>query len=248
MAKKEDLINQLQPIINETTKLEKFLIDNSNLPGPRSNLELAFAFADIYNNLAVVNQWLKITADQADANNPRSFLAFCAAVSLGNLYNKYKNPALIDILKHLANDRRWRMREAVAFAFQKIGENDFNVLKTIFSEWIYSSNNHEKRAILVALAHPKFLNAANAHFCFEITDIVLQKMQTNENFDVLKKGLEFTISVFVAADFEAGFAFIKKWLGVNKTIDRILKENLKKKRITAKHELEAKDLLSLIQS
>jgi hypothetical protein len=244
VGKREDLIEKLKPIINDRERLEKFIIENSNLPGPRGNIELAFALAEIYGNLDVLFEWTKITEDQADVNNPKSFLAFCSAACLGKIYTKTKDKKLISLLKKLANDGRWRMREAVAFAFQTIGENNFKELKSVFLEWIEKSNNLEKRAILVSLAHPKFLNEENAKFSLEVADIVLRKMDRENNFNVLKKGLGFTISVFAAANPELGFKFIKKWIGMDKDIDRIMKGNLKKKRLAGKYPAEAKSLLS----
>ncbi|MFC2084069.1 hypothetical protein ACFLS9_03350 [Bacteroidota bacterium] len=244
MGKKDDIIRELKSIIDDPIRLEKFIVKNSNLPGPRVNLELAFALAEIYNDLDVLLKWAEITEDQADVNNPRSFLAFCAAVCLGKMYTKNKDRKTILLLKKLTNDGRWRMREAVAFGFQYIGEQNFNEIKSIFSEWIKDSNNLEKRAILVSLAHPKFLNEDNAKFCFEITDIVLKQMDRENNFDVLNKGLNFTISVFVDADPKPGFSFIKKWIGNDKVIDRIMKENLKKNRLIKKYPEEVKTLLN----
>jgi len=243
VGKREELIEKLKPIIDNPEKLEKFIIENSNLPGPRGNLELAFAFAEIYKNLDVLLEWLEITEDEADTNDPKSFPAFCAAVGLGKIYTKTKDKKLIPILKRLANDKRWRMREAVAFAFQIIGENAFEDLRSIFKKWIKKSNNLEKRAILVSLAHPKFLNKENARFCFEMAETILREMDREKDFDVLKKGLSFTISVFAAANPEAGFKFIKKWIGKDKDIDRIMKENLKKNRLSGKYPEEVKSLL-----
>ena len=52
-------------------------------------------------------------------------------------------------------------------------------------------------------------------------------MDKDNDFDVLRKGLEFTISVFAAANPKLGFSFIKKWIGKDKIIDKIMKENLK---------------------
>lgn len=246
MGKRDDLIEKLKPIIDDSKELEKFLIKHSNLPGPRANLELIFGIAELYENQEVILEWLKITEDQADVNDPRTFLPFCAAVCLGKIYSKKRDPELIAILKKLANDGRWRMREAVAFGFQSIGEHDFNELKAIFSEWIKNSNNLEKRAILVSLAHPKFLNEERAQFCFEITDVVLKQMDRENNFDVLRKGLEFTISVFAAANPNLGLGSIKKWIGKDKIIDRIMKENLKKNRLFRKNPEEVKNLLNEI--
>jgi len=244
MGKRDDLIKELKPIIDNKKALEDFIIKNSNLPGPRGNLELAFAFAEVYDDFNTLQEWISITEDQADVNDPKSFLAFCSAVCMGKLYTKKKNPKIISILKNSANDGRWRMREAVAFGFQIIGENNFDEMKRIFSDWIKKSNNLEKRAILVSLAHPPILNEHNAEFCFDITDIILKQMNKENGFEVLKKGLEFTISVFAAANPEIGFSFIEKWTGKDKIIDKIMKENLKKNRLVKKNPEMVKKLIS----
>ncbi len=244
MGKRDNLIKELEPIINDKGKLEEFMIKNSNLPGPRANLELAFAFAEVYDDFDALQDWIKITEDQADVNNTKSFLAFCSAVCLGKNYSKKKNQKIIMILKNLANDGRWRMREAVAFGFQIIGEDNFDELKEIFSDWIKKSNNLEKRAILVSLAHSPLLNEANAKFCFKITDMVLKEMDRGNNFEILRKALEFTISVFVTANPKIGFGFIKKWIGKDRIINNVMKANLKKNRLVRKHPNEVKNLLN----
>jgi len=246
MTKKEIYTNTLKTILKDRRKLEEYLVAHSNLPGPRSNLELAFALAEIYDDLPVLLQWLNITEEQADVNDPRSFLAFCGAVSLGKVYTKIHDPKIIKLLKQLANDGRWRMREAVAFSFQYIGEDDFNTLKTIFTAWLPESNNNEKRAILVSLAHPKFLNRENAACCFEIADSILKDMDRDKDFEVLKKGLQFTLSVFAAADPETGFTFLEKRIGHDKIINRIIRENLKKKRLSRLDPARTEKLLSSI--
>jgi hypothetical protein len=245
-GQREDLIKKLKPIIDNPGNLKAFIIQNSNLPGPRGNLELAFALAEIYDDLDALLNWLEITEDLADANDPESFPAFCAAVCLGKIYTKTKDKKLISILKKLSNDGRWRMREAVAFGFQIIGESDFDELKSVFSGWIKKSNNLDKRAILVSLAHPRFLNEERAKFCFEIADTVLKEMDRENDFDVLKKGLSFTISVFAAANSDLGFKFIKRWIGIDKDIDRIMKENLKKNRLAGKYPEKVKGILNSI--
>jgi hypothetical protein len=231
MNKKKMLIGQIERICHDRAALEQFIIANSNLPGPRGNLELAFAVADVYDNATVVKEWTGITEDQAGVNDPRAFLPFCGAVCLGNLYTKQKKQAYITLLKQLAADGRWRMREAVAFGFQRIGEYDFGILERVFSGWIANAGNLERRAILAALAHPPNLNESTTPFCFRIADQVLRELDTTSDFDVLKKGLGFTISVFAAADSRSGFRFIEKWIGTDRVIDRILRENLKKKRL-----------------
>ena len=90
MTKKELLIQELKLIISDLEKLERFVIENSNLPGPRANLELAFALSEVCENIDVLLKWTEICVAQADANDPRSFLPFCAAVCLGNCIQKQK--------------------------------------------------------------------------------------------------------------------------------------------------------------
>ncbi len=69
-------------------------------------------------------------------------------------------------------------------------------------------------------------------------------MSRENDFDVLRKGLEFTVSVFAAKNPEFGFGFIKKWMGKDRVIDKILKENLKKNRLVRKNPEEVKNLLN----
>jgi len=212
-----------------------------------TNLELAFAMAEIYDDLEVLIQWINITEDQAAGDTAKSFLPFCAAVCLGNVYTKKRDKKTINILKGLANDSRWRIREAVAFGFQIIGKADFNRLRDIFSEWIKNSNNMEKRAILVSLAHPEILDENRSIFCFEICEVVLKEMDQKVDMDVLRKGLDFTISVFIIANPLLGFDFIKKWLGIDKDIDKIMRSNLKKNRLVKRFPKEVNNLLMIIE-
>lgn len=240
------LKQQLNSIINDSKKLEKFLMENSNLPGPRANLELLFAFAEVYGNVDVLKQWIKISDEVADVNNPKSFLPFCAAACFGKIYTKTGDKELITILKELSNDSRWRTRETVAFAFQFIGENNFDDLKTIFNKWIKKSNNLEKRAMLVALAHPPMLNEERANYCFEILEHVITTMNREENFDTLKKALEFVVSVYTVYSPSKGFVFMKNMIGEEKVFNTIVKSNLKKNRILKRYPEEVKKLESLL--
>ena len=246
MSKKDDLKNILLPLIKNKEKLEKFLLLNSNLPGPRSNLELIFALSEIYENEKVLIEWSQISEEQADTNDPKSFLVVCSLVCFGMIYAKNKDKKLLKILMRFANDGRWRVREGVAFGFQIIGESDFSELCKIFDEWIISSNNYEKRAILVSLAHPNFLNKQNAVYCLKIADNILSGLNNEDGIDVLKKGLEFTISVFTAANEETGFKLFEKWIGKNKIIDKILRENLKKNRIRKLNNARTEQLLKIL--
>ncbi len=85
-----------------------FLRKESGLPGPRGNLELAYAVAEEGNE----KQFKQFLSFQAEENTPEVFLVFCGVVGLGNL--AANDPTLFDRLREYAADPRWRIREAVA--------------------------------------------------------------------------------------------------------------------------------------
>lgn len=246
-------------------ELENTLILNSNLPGRRANLEMAFALADCFEKVdasesrwKMLLEWTKISPYDAPTNNPREFLPFCAILSLGSLYNnadKKRKEHIINIIKGSASDGRWRIREAVAMGFQRVSEKNFTVIKELFSEWVRKASLLEKRAILATLAHPPVLdNKENVIFCFRIADEILQGLlklngieRKSEEFAILKKGLEFTISVYVACLPEEGFRFLKKWAQKDDAdIKRILKSNLSKTRLIKKYGPMVKEVLTLL--
>ncbi|NJO69397.1 MAG: hypothetical protein HC830_09070, partial [Bacteroidetes bacterium] len=106
---------------------EQFLLENSCLPGPRSNLELLHAFAEI-SDLQKVEEILNRKYEVTPVNSPEEFLFFCAVAACGkHILNNSDH--LIPVLKRLASDERWRVRESVAMALQYIGKFDFDKLK-----------------------------------------------------------------------------------------------------------------------
>jgi hypothetical protein len=96
-----------------------FLKANSNLPGPRGNLELADAAA---HSSTIHQMELMLSEDSPEVveNSPEVFVVFCGVVALG-VYFTPGNNQQISTLKHYANDSRWRIRESVAMALQEIG-------------------------------------------------------------------------------------------------------------------------------
>jgi hypothetical protein len=100
--------------------------------------------------------------------------------------------------------------------------------------------------MLVALAHPPILNEERAGYCFEILKEVITTMERGENFDVLKKGLEFVISVYTVYSHAKGFAFMKRLIGTDKALNTIVKSNLKKNRILKRYPEEVKKLEAML--
>jgi hypothetical protein len=268
MNKRDEYVKQLKPLIIKYAfrELENMLISDSNLPGPRGNLELAYGFADCLKDIQYIedslwqtlNEWAGITAEDTSSDSPKEFIPFCAVQALGAVFtfvDYEKKAKIIEIFKAAANDSRWRVREAVAIGLQWIEERNFGDTEVIFGRWINTASLFERRAIIAALAHPPVLNNKdNVMFCIEITEKILidlislsREQRKTEEFRVLKKGLEYAISVFVAKLPDEGFKFMKKWAQKNDPdIKKIIKSNLGKSRLTKKFGQQVNEVLAVL--
>lgn len=230
MADTTALARRLEPMLagaGAPEEIEALLVSNSNLPGPRANLELASAFADCFARSEptapawdMLVRWAEIPEELAPTGGPREFLPFCALQALGALYpgaGPDRRRQIARMLRGAAEDGRWRLREAVAMALQRIGERDFAQMRGILSRWMDGAPSPEvRRAIVAALAHPPILREpANARYCLEVSDRILRDLlpldrsaRRTEGFRVLRQGLEYALSVFAASLPEEGFAFL----------------------------------------
>lgn len=268
MGNREDLLRRLHPLLADAEsfgELEEMLVSNSNLPGPRGNLELASAFADSFAAITVgdapwqlLRRWIDLSPEEAPTGDPREFLPFCALQALGSLYQETdgeRREEIVHLLRASAGDRRWRVREGVAIAFQRIAERDFPAVRDLFSEWIEGASFLDQRAMVAALAHPPILGSADtASYCLQVSGQILGKLlllegesRRTEPFRVLRQGLEYALSVFVAALPEEGFAFLKRWAREEDAdIKRILRSNAGKARLRKKYPGEVDRLLAML--
>jgi hypothetical protein len=214
---------------------DEFLLAESGLPGPRGNLELAQAFAEIGNE-NIIKKYISIQPEKAPVNSANVFLTFCGVVGLGTLISKGKREYLLQ-LRGFASDPRWRIREAVAMALQRVGDADIDFLLQEMKEWS-KGNFLEKRAAAAALCEPRLLTSEKTvgtvlGILDDVTaSIVGFRDKGNEGFEVLKKGLAYCWSVAVAAYPEKGKKLMEKWTrNEDKTVAWIMKENLKKNRL-----------------
>jgi HEAT repeat protein len=181
---------------------DNYLLKESGLPGPRGNLELAHAFADLGDE-EKIKKYLSIKVEEAPANSAEVFLTFCSVVGLGTLVNKGKLQYLKQ-LRQFASDSRWRIREAVAMALQRIGDANIEFLLKETAEWS-KGNLYEKRAAIAALCEPRLLISDKvAASTLDILDQVTASFATEQNrrseeFEALKKGLAYCRSVAAAA-------------------------------------------------
>lgn len=268
MGKQSEYFSYIEPLLLKLSsdEIEHFLLFNSNLPGPRANLELAYAFANHFlTNDIAANKWdllqrfLHVELDSDPHHNSVEFLPICALVALGSFYTNADSiiqEQIISLLWEFANNSNWRLREAVAMAFQRMEEQDFDLIPPLFNERIRNASLLDMRAIIAALAHPPVLRyEPNTVFCLEISEIILNNVvkldisqRKIEEFRVLKKGLEYALSVFVASLPTHGFAFLSKWAKANDSdINKILRSNLNKSRLTKKYTRQVEEVLNLLK-
>jgi len=214
---------------------DNFLMKESGLPGPRANLELLQVFADAADE-KLINSYVSISPAEAPENSAKLFLVLCGVVGLGTLVNKGKLEYLKQ-LRQFASDPRWRVREAVAIALQRIGDKDMTFLLKEMKEWS-TGNLLEKRAAAAALCEPRLLKTEKtSDAVLDVLDVITQSVASEPNskteaLDVLKKALGYCWSVATAANPKKGKKLMEKWAQNNdKTIQWIIKENLKKKRL-----------------
>lgn len=215
--------------------LDSFLLKESGLPGPRGNLELAQAFADVAEE-RLIKDYISINHAEAPENSPKLFLTFCGVVGLGTLVSRGKLYYLKS-LRQFASDHRWRIREAVVIALQRVGDADIAFLLKEMKDWS-SGNPFEQRAAIAAVCEPRLLTSDTvSSSVLDILDYVTSSMvnlkdRKTEAFEVLKKGLAYCWSVAVVDCPEKGKKLFEKWVGTNdKDLIWILKENLKKNRL-----------------
>jgi hypothetical protein len=215
---------------------DAFLLEESGLPGPRGNLELAQAVAE-EGTEELFRRFLAFDAEVAPTNSPQEFLAFCGVLGLGGLLSEGQRDVL-EVLRMHASDPRWRIREAVAMALQWYGRVDMESLLQEMDTW---SRGHllEKRAAAAALCEPDLLgDQLQVERVFRILDQITASIHDVEDrkgdeFRALRKGLGYCWSVAVAASPEAGKRAMERWFSEDdKDVLWIMKENLKKKRLT----------------
>jgi hypothetical protein len=211
-----------------------YLLEESRLPGPRGNLELAYAVTQA-GNQEQFDEFIRAAAG-AKENTPQVFLVFCGVMGLGKLAAQGKQ-GMFARLRAYASDARWRVREAVATGLQLAGDADMSALVKEMKHWS-KGTWYEKRAAAAALAEPRLLKEPrHVRQVLQIFDRITASMEArgdskDEGYKVLRQGMAYCWSVAVAALPGAGKPAMEKWLASeNADIRRVMKENLKKNRL-----------------
>ncbi len=210
-------------------------MNESRLPGARSNLELAQAAVDS-GSARQFEHWLQWTADKAPENTAGCFLAICGTWGLGKLIANGKVD-LLSSLRRQANDPRWRVREASAMALQTIGDVNIPILLEIAGQWLDGSWL-EQRAVVAGLCEPRLLKQREtATTVLKILDQITSHLADttatkDENRRILRQALGYGWSVAIVRAPEEGKPYFTSWAACSHPdVMWIVRENLKKKRM-----------------
>ncbi|MFI2753421.1 HEAT repeat domain-containing protein [Cellulomonas sp. P22] len=216
-------------------ELDEFLTARSGLPGPRGNLELAAAVADVVDDATVLRL----------AGSDDEYLRLCGVAALGRLAADAEGPelgAVVDRLRQEATDERWRVREAVAIALQRLGDSSPERLRDVVRAWASDGDPLVQRAALAAVCEPRLLRdpetAALALEACESATAFLRRVpptaRRNPSVRTLRLALGYCWSVAVAADPERG---LPRFLALEGSSDPdvrwVDRENRRKQRLRA---------------
>lgn len=271
----------------DRSALVDHLLSRSNLPGPRANLELLNRFSDSVERECVTHHeelwdlclsFVSLPKDKAFTGSSMEFIPMCGTVGFGALGLCDGAPLdpffekSMEMLKAIAGDPRWRVRESVAMALQKIIESSKAHAVRTLSGWIEPGNWLQMRAVAAGIAEPPLLSdpelgrhALELHreivrhivsFLEETHAATLSEVMRSEPFKKLVQALEYSVSVVVAARPEEGFPFLHELAEIVATrrndpdrakaalvVRKIVKGNLKKARLVRAYPNKVDELM-----
>ena len=207
---------------------EPYLKRHSGLPGPRANLELVAAVAEE----ADADRLWRLSASQDE------FLALCGTAGLGRVALMEPETAM-KWLRELAADPRWRVREGVAMALQRLGKESMPRLIAEMKEWA-RDGAFVQRAVVAGLCEPAILDTnEDTVEVLAILDHVTRSLaatpapdRKHDGFRVLRQALGYGWSVAAAAAPQNAKPYLEKWLrSQDKDVAWVMKTNLGKSRM-----------------
>lgn len=236
--------------------LRAYIQQNSNLPGPRGNLELAVALAAITPHFERKDHpaaWsffaslAEISVEEGPVNSAAEFLPFCGVIGAGALAAEAEAylPGALALIRRAANDSRWRMREAVAASLLCLALAQPEPVLAELATWVEAGSLLEWRAVAAGLADPalsknrRLAEWALAQHRQILTRLLQVEDRRAENFKTLRQALGYTLSLAVQAQSAEGFALLEELIQTgDKDIIWIVKENLKKNRLVRRYPQE----------
>ena len=213
--------------LRELEDWEPYLKKHSGLPGPRANLELVAAVVEE----ADADRLWRLSASTDE------FLATAGTAGLGRIA-LMEPETVMTWLRELASDSRWRVREGVAMALQRLGKENMPKLLAEMQVWA-QDDAFVQRAVVAGLCEPALLKTnEDAVEVLAILDHVTRSLaatrdRRNEGFRVLRQALGYGWSVAAAAAPQNAKPYLEKWLSSSdKDVAWVMKSNLGKARMS----------------
>ncbi len=232
--------------------LRRHLLLGSGLPGPRLNLRLVEEFAaavgtvlddpglDVDRLEALLDGWAALSPAEAPGDQPEVILP-CAAVA-GYGAAAAARPEWwadeIGKLRAAASDPRWRVRELVAAATQRVLAANWDRTITAVQDWAAGPDPLLTRAAAAAVAEPALLTEPRrTNRATRVQQAAVATYSAIPPADrrgdaarALRQALGFTVSVVTAAS--GDFALLAQLAGAaDPDLRWIARENLRKARL-----------------
>jgi hypothetical protein len=229
-TKRDRHVADLDAIAGDGAAVRTYLLEHSNLPGPRGNLELAHAFAD----------WAPDPLVDALAPDDDEFVRCCTVLALGERLARREDPVLVMTLHRHARDPRWRIREAVATGLQRVGDRDLPRLVRIVGAWVRDEDPLVQRAAVAGICEPRLLAGVNGATpalaaCRVATDSLAslpEPARRRDDVRTLRQALGYCWSVAIAADPAPGLAELMRLeASTDPDVQWIVRENRRKARL-----------------
>jgi hypothetical protein len=238
--------------------LRSALVADSGLPGARLNLRLMSAFAKAVGSVvspsdggagppvaaleALLDGWAALDAEQAPVDQPSVILPCAAVAAYGEVGAVRPDwwPDEVRKLRRAAADDRWRVREVVALALQRLLDADWDRTAAELLSWAADKDDPlVVRAAAAGVAEPPLLAArpARASSAYGVQRRAVETLRGYPPPDrptppvrVLRQALGFTVSVVVAA--AGDFTLLHDLAAAGDTdLLWVARENLKKSRL-----------------
>lgn len=197
--------------------LREVLLAGSGLPGARLNLRLVWSFAGAVGELIVrpdppvpaleslLDGWAALPDSDAPGTSPAVILP-CAAVASYGEAGAVRTDWFDDEITKLrtaACDSRWRVREVVAQALQRMLEANWDRTAAALLDWASIGEALVVRAAAAAVAEPRLLREpAKARCALDVQQRAVARygeLPENAERRTLAQALGFTLSVAAAA-------------------------------------------------
>jgi hypothetical protein len=222
-------VDEHRAVLAELADWMPYLAAHSGLPGPRGNLELVAACGE---EASVARaEELLATGDE--------FATVCGLVALGRHFGQ-GDRGQEAVLRSCASDSRWRVREGVAMALQRAGDDDPDRAFAAAERWADDPDPLVRRAVVAAVCEPRLLRdpvyARRALALLEgiTSDLAASPVDDRRSAGVraLRQALGYGWSVAIAALPDDGLAAFRRLESSDDgDVAWIVRENRKKARL-----------------